>query len=164
MPEVYCGNNSSDVGLLNGSKVLGTRSRCLRKGVGRGMRLPYDPTYLGAYTPIDNRNIYCGDQEQIPEGYSAMGNLPQCLVKGIGICKKKRAEKGPPVIRQSVPYIIFLILAGSLFTALYLYEPSIVTTTSSDNVTSLDWVKFMSFYIPTCVLIAVVIFLVNNRI
>jgi len=164
MPELYCGNNSSDVGLLNGSKVLGTRSRCLRKGVGRGMRLPYDPTYLGAYTPIDGRNIYCGDQQQLPDGYSTMGNLPQCLVKGIGIGKKKRAEKGPPIVKKSIPFVIFFILSGALFSVLYFYKPNIVTTTDSDNVTSIDWVKFLSFYIPTCVLLAVVIFLINNKI
>ncbi len=163
MPEIYCGNNSSDVGLLNGSKVLGTRSRCLRKGVGRGMYLPYDANYLGAYTPIDERNIYCGDDQQLPEGYSSMGNLPQCLVKGIGIGKKKRAEKGPPVIRKSVPYIIFLLLSVSLFCILYFYEPSIVTTTDSNNVTKIDWVKFTSFYVTTCILLAVVIFIINSR-
>jgi hypothetical protein len=62
MVELYCGNNSRDVQLLSGNQVLGTRNGCLRKGIGKGLQLPYDSKYAGDYLPIDNRKIYCGNE------------------------------------------------------------------------------------------------------
>ena len=62
MPEKYCGNNSRDAGLRDGTKTLGTRYSCLQKGIGLGKNQPYDPSYMD-YEPIDTRKIYCGKQK-----------------------------------------------------------------------------------------------------
>lgn len=88
---VYCGNNASAPELLNGSAVIGTRSRCLRKGFGAGYYSPVSDEYLGAYVPIDDRRFYCGDSEQLPAGYDDFATLSQCLQKGFGVGKMTRA-------------------------------------------------------------------------
>lgn len=90
---MYCGNNKNNKELKNGSKVLGTRNQCLRKGVGIGMDMPYDPEYAYEYIPIDNFKIYCGDSKKLPSGYDRLGNQSQCLSKGVGIGKKIKANK-----------------------------------------------------------------------
>ena len=98
-----------------------------------------------------------------------MGNLPQCLQKGIGIGKRQRAEKGPPrfmlFVSVILPILIFVILAVGLFSYLYFGKPSIVTTHGSDNRKRIDWGKFMTFYIPTVTLMGfqlLIIILVRN--
>lgn len=163
MAQIYCGNNARDLQLLAGNVVLGTRYGCMRKGIGRGLYLPYDPKFAGAYMSIDQRRIYCGNQSALPARYDSMGNLAQCMQKGIGIGKRKKAEQGPPrfmlFIRVILPILIFLILAGGLFSYLYFAKPSIVTTRDSDNREHFDWSKFSAFYIPTTALLAVIIFL-----
>jgi len=37
------------------------------------------------YEPIDDRRMYCGKQHRLPRGYDYMGNLAQCLQKGVGV-------------------------------------------------------------------------------
>lgn len=91
--DIYCGNNELDPRLVNGEITLGTRYKCLKKGIGRGMHLPYDPSYQQPYKPIDTTRIYCGDKDQLPPSYDRMGNLVHCLQRGIGIGKRIRVEK-----------------------------------------------------------------------
>lgn len=87
---LYCGNNRLDPSILNGTKIIGTRNRCLRLGFGAGYHSPVDPNYTDDYEPIDIRKFYCGDKEILPTGYDAVGNLPICLRKGFGMGVRKR--------------------------------------------------------------------------
>lgn len=96
MAQIYCGNNGADTDLLVGRSVLGTKYKCMRKGVGKGLNLPYDPKFNGVYMPIDERIIYCGDKADLPSGYDRFGNLPSCLQKGVGIGKRLKAQKSLP--------------------------------------------------------------------
>ena len=93
MLPMYCGNNAADAGLLNGNKQLGTRYQCFRKGIGKGLNLPVDLNYNGAYNPIDPARVYCGNQNALPAGYDRMGNLSECLRKGVGVGKRQRAQQ-----------------------------------------------------------------------
>jgi hypothetical protein len=164
MPPIYCGNNSQDPELLSGRSVLGTRHSCMKKGFGKGFNMPYDPKFAGPYAPIDERRIYCGNRLEKPNDYDSVGSLAQCIQKGIGIGKRKRAEKGPPRFNKMIlPIIIFLIISVGLFTYLYFSKPIIVTTKDSNNIDHIDWNKFLAFYIPTIVLTGVVLFLVFRR-
>ena len=90
---IYCGNNSSNSDILSGKLSIGTRYTCMRKGIGKGIRMRVDKNYLDKYTPIDKRRIYCGTSKRLPDDYDSLGNLPQCLQKGIGIGKKLKYEK-----------------------------------------------------------------------
>jgi len=85
MTNIYCGNNLVNQQLTNGQSILGTRYRCLQKGIGRGMHSVNAINYEGPYEPIDERKIYCGNQDVLPDGYDYMGNLPLCLQKGVGV-------------------------------------------------------------------------------
>lgn len=96
MSQIYCGNNAKDSQLVAGNVILGTRYKCLQKGIGKGMSLPHDPNFAGEYEPIDNRTIYCGNSPELPDGYDMMGNLPQCLQKGIGVGKTIKAKQKLP--------------------------------------------------------------------
>jgi len=149
MTNIYCGNNADDPLLLNGTLTLGTRYACMKKGFGRGYHMTYDPKFAGAYTPIDNRKIWCGNSDIYPNGYNSTGSLSQCLQKGVGCGKRALAEKGAPPRSFSflIPIILFFLFAGGLFAFLYLYKPSIVTS-KQDNIEEIDWVKFVSFYVP----------------
>ena len=95
MKKLYCGNNSLDPDLLAGDVILGTRYTCLKRGIGQGLYLHCDQKYIRGYEPIDKRRLYCGDKAKLPKGYYSMGNLPQCLQKGVGIGKKKKALECP---------------------------------------------------------------------
>ena len=87
---LYCGNNSLDPSIMNGSKVIGTRNKCLRMGFGAGYHSELNPNYTDDYEPIDRRKFYCGDKEYLPNGYDAIGNLPICLRKGFGMGVRKK--------------------------------------------------------------------------
>lgn len=86
---IYCGNN-----IHHGNIPLGTRYSCMQKGIGRGVNMPWDPTFAGPYQPIDDTKVYCGNSNQLPANYDRFGNLPTCLQKGIGIGKRLRIEQG----------------------------------------------------------------------
>ena len=90
---MYCGNNARDERLVAGDLVLGTRYRCMRKGVGVGLNMDTDPSYRGEYEPIDETRIYCGNAEQLPEGYDRYGSLTACLQKGVAIGKRIKATR-----------------------------------------------------------------------
>ena len=46
---IYCGNNRQNSKLISGELDIGTRSQCLKKGVGVGINQPIDPDYLDNY-------------------------------------------------------------------------------------------------------------------
>lgn len=62
---------------------IGTRYACFKKGVGVGSRMPRPEER--DYEPIDERRVYCGKKNRLPNGYDYMGNLVQCLQKGVGV-------------------------------------------------------------------------------
>ncbi len=102
MATIYCGNNSRDLGLRTGAKVIGTRYNCFRRGVGVGLGLPYDATYATRYVPIDKRKIYCGTEHALPAGYHIMGSNGMCYTKGVGVgrsIKAKKVRKGKSKMR-----------------------------------------------------------------
>jgi len=160
----YCGNNAQDPNLLAGQIQLGTLRTCLRKGVGKGKRLPYDSKYAGGYLPIDSRKIYCGDANVVPPGYDRQGNLAQCLQKGIGVGKRQRVLQGRPPLLTFVRYIspiaLWLLLSSSLFIILILSRPDIIINTDKNNKKYIDWNKLFFLFTPMCALIGVVVFLV----
>ena len=90
---MYCGNNSRNPSLLDGTKVVGNRRGCLKKGIGVGIhRIPLDLSYLQPYSPIDNRKIYCGNSGHLPQNYDLVGTLQQCYQIGVGVGKSIKAR------------------------------------------------------------------------
>lgn len=149
---IYCGNNANHQPLVNGEARLGTRFECLQKGKQIGLSRPIDPLFAQPYQPIDPLRKYCGNQENVPNGYNRFGTLHECLLTGIGVGKRLRAqgENIPNNIQnihhqQNVPNIeniqsgltykskillsgiIFTVLFVSLFTGLYFGKPSFLT-------------------------------------
>jgi len=120
---IYCGNNLLHENLVNGTSVLGTRYSCMRKGIGRALFEPADSAYLNNYQPIDNRKIYCGNNQELPVNYDYMGNLPMCLQKGIGIGKRLKAQRGDTSQITTTVYIyIILGIIGTLIIAYVIYR------------------------------------------
>jgi len=78
---------------MDGTKVIGTRYGCLKKGIGTGLRLPYDSEYARRFVPIDQRKIYCGNNIRLPNRYDILGTLGQCFQKGIGVGRSIKAKK-----------------------------------------------------------------------
>jgi hypothetical protein len=90
---MYCGNNANNRSVIRGEKVIGTRFKCMKKGVGKGLHMSYDDSYLDDYQPIDDTKSYCGNKDDLPEGYDRFGNLHECFIKGIGVGKRQKALK-----------------------------------------------------------------------
>ena len=124
--------------------------------------MSYDRKFAEAYIPIDKRKIWCGNSDVTPEGYDSIGSLSQCLQKGFGCGKRARAQKIPnhPSFSLLIPITLFLLFSASLFAFLYLYKPKIVTTKDPDDIEYIDWVKFISFYVPTLILSGLFIVLI----
>lgn len=95
---MYCGNNANNPSLVNGTKVLGTRYACLKKGKAFGYAQPVDPNFLVPYQPIDPTKKYCGNNNILPDGYDRFGNLYECYLKGVGVGKKLKAEDNNPIL------------------------------------------------------------------
>lgn len=87
---IYCGNNRHAEELRNGA-VIGTRYKCMQKGIGRALHMAPDPKFLGRYAAISENKMWCGDS-QAPRG-KVNGTNPQCLTKGFGIGAKINAER-----------------------------------------------------------------------
>jgi hypothetical protein len=155
---IYCGNNALDSDIVNGTSQLGTRYSCMRKGIGTGLNLPYDAKYAGEYEPIDNRKIYCGNGDNLPEGYDRLGNLSQCLQKGVAIGKRQRALDGDGNINTNnniirnlfygkVKYFLIFILLIVIFLLFYYLKPSIILQKNIENKKIIDWRKFIIIYL-----------------
>jgi len=93
MTNLYCGNNKENIHLKSNKLSLGNRYSCLKKGIGLGLNLPIDINYTGKYVPIDTTSVYCGKSLLLPNEYDRFGNLSECLQKGVGIGKFKKASQ-----------------------------------------------------------------------
>jgi hypothetical protein len=164
MEDIYCGNNALHPDIVNGVKVLGSRYQCLRKGIGTGINLPVDPDYGLPYEPIDNRKIYCGNQNVLPVGYDILGNAPQCLQKGIGIGKVQKAQgdvddieldNGIKIKKNKNINLILLFIFLFIFILLYTIKPKFICKKEEKNIKKIDWKKFMLFYFLINILIVV---------
>ena len=167
MPDIYCGNNSRDTRLLSGEQVLGTRYRCLKKGIGKGLHLPIDPNYTGEYLPIDNRKIYCGNQNTLPNGYDSMGNLPQCLQKGVGIGKLKAYDGysppnfndgySPRIGYSSYKFILlYVILSIIILLSLCTIKPYFIMKKDTNNNKSIDFLLLFRYFIVIITMLAII--------
>jgi hypothetical protein len=101
---IYCGNNKLHPDLENGTRRLGTRSECFRKGLKNGLALPVDELFTKPYEPINKEKKYCGDEEKMPYGFDRLGGLHECYLKGVGTGKRKKAmnsKKSDRKVRKS---------------------------------------------------------------
>lgn len=87
---MYCGNNRLDLKVVNGYEKIGNPYGCLKKGFGKGLRLP---PFKGEYSPIVKENIYCGTKKTIPKGYDKSGSNLECFRKGVGAGRKQRVSR-----------------------------------------------------------------------
>ena len=146
----YCGNNRLNRELLNNTKILGTRYKCLQIGIGKGLNLPLDNDYLGDYDPIDDTKIYCGKKEELPENYDKFGSLSECLRKGVGIGKRQKAlnEDGGDIVLENNyinKYVIYFIIEILLFIILYNFTPKFLKKDKNKR-KEIDIYKFIFFY------------------
>ena len=91
--DIYCG---SDLILPDDYDVMGTRNRCLKKGVGVGMGMSdteRNKVITRAPKPGPKPKLYCGDKTVLPAGYNRFGNLHECLMKGVGVGARMPVEK-----------------------------------------------------------------------
>lgn len=160
---IYCGNNLNDIKLITGAYVIGTNYQCLRKGIVVGKNLPYDANYSGVHVPIDQRTFYCGNASITPPGYFATGWPAKCLQTGVGVGKSQKAAMGPHsflyFIRHVLPYLLFLVIFGGIFTILYFVKPKIITKEDENDRKEyvIDWGKFIPIMsviaLITCILL-----------
>jgi len=159
---IYCGNNQLDPTLINGTHQLGTRYRCFKKGVGVGLNLPYDRKYQGEYQAIDNTRIYCGDKENLPNGYNRFGNISQCLQKGVAIGKRQKALRGEPHINfyktKKFKYLLFTIISIIIFLILYYTKPDFICEIDENNNKNIIWKNFILYYLIFCIIIFLIIY------
>jgi hypothetical protein len=168
MSEIYCGNNSLHPDLLNGTKIMGTKYECLKKGIGTGLNAPFDSNYTLPYQAIDDRKIYCGNQAVLPPGYDIMGNAPQCLQKGVGIGKVQRAQQGPNVVNifndvlaiRNKKKKILITLCIIIFILMYITKPNFITKLDEKNNIIINWSKFILYYILIVFLFTIIFIIV----
>jgi hypothetical protein len=157
MDNIYCGNNALHPDLLNGTKRMGTRYECMRKGVGTGLNLPYDEEFNNDYEPIDDRKIFCGDRNILPEGYDRFGNAPQCLQKGVGIGKKIKVQRGIRNLPSSNNKImLFLILSILMF--IIFYNSSLFRYTNEEGEIIIEWNKLLLYYVFLLIIFYLIFF------
>lgn len=161
MSQIYCGNNAANPQLVNGQLQLGTRYGCLKKGIGRGLRMPVDPEYSGEYIPIDNRKMYCGNKPNLPTGYDVMGNLPQCLQKGVGVGKRMQDGGGyvPDILSNNINIAIgiFVLIAVVTFSFMFFNPPNFIVEYHGKKKIIL-WGKFVLLYVGILALWGTLIF------
>jgi hypothetical protein len=165
---IYCGNNQLDPDLINGNLILGSRYKCFKKGIGKGLNLPYDPKFAEDYLPIEDKKLYCGQNEILPNGYNDFGNLSQCLQKGVGIGKRQKALNGPENFSPNITnimkykkYLLLFILAIFLFFVLFLVKPNIIIDKDEKtNQIVINWNKFIMIYILIYVPISIFIIII----
>lgn len=173
MLPTVCTNNRLDSDLVAGRVRLGTRYSCLQKGIGTALHLPVDLKYLGPYEPIDDRRIYCGNNDVLPDGYDRFGNLPQCLQVGIGLGKRQKALDGVgnnvnvnvnnvnvilTFFTGKIKYILIFILMIIVFISIFFSKPSVVMGINSNKEKIIDWKKFIIFYLIMVIPISYIMF------
>lgn len=102
---IYCGNNLLNVNVTNGTKRMGTRYECFKKGIGAGFHKELDQTTIqnyNQYESADPTKIYCGTKQgaRIPPGYTRLGTPTECLRKGFGVGVRQQIEQQPPLPRE----------------------------------------------------------------
>lgn len=158
MNDIYCGNNSLHPDLLNGTKRIGSRYECMKKGIGTGLNMPYDEEFNNPYEPIDDTKIFCGDKNILPEGYDRFGNAPQCLQKGVGIGKKIKAERGPPINIINNKSIIYIFLSLIVFIFLYNNFRYSSLNDFNEEYIIIDWSKIIIYYILYLIIFYIFLF------
>lgn len=156
---MYCGNNANNPSLTNGTKVLGTRYSCLKKGKTFGYAQPIDPNFLVPYQPIDPTKKYCGNSDILPVEYDRFGNLYECYLKGVGVGKKLKADNQPinpnpppqfsfgkPDKDNNIFIIVLIFLLIVEFILIYYTKPNIIIETDENNQKNINWIKFTSLY------------------
>ena len=172
---MYCGNNANNPSLTNGTKVLGTRYGCLKKGKIFGYAQPVDPDFLVPYQPIDTTKKYCGNNDILPDGYDRFGNIYECYLKGVGVGKKLKADEHvnnqpPPQFsfgnsikndkndkNKYILYLAFIVFIVKFF-ILYYTKPKIILDKDKENKYKINWVKFICFYLFLCTIISCVLY------
>ena len=92
-PDLYCGDSTT---LPEDYDAMGSRSACLKKGIGIGMSMP--DSYRDAYlekppkSPPTER-LYCGSREELPDGYDGFDTRSNCLRRGVGVGLRMPDEK-----------------------------------------------------------------------
>jgi hypothetical protein len=162
MSDIYCGNNMLNKDLINGTKQMGSRFVCYRKGVGVGLKMPYDPSYEGEYIPINNEKVYCGNSDVLPENYDRMGSLSNCLQRGVGVGKSMRVERGLGMSDYISKYyvrifkILSVIMMLVLTTVLILRLTNVIKVGDSDKDDKDgkydNWVLFLEYTIAMVIL------------
>ncbi|CCV02341.1 hypothetical protein IIV30_146R [Invertebrate iridescent virus 30] len=99
--EIYCGNNARDEGLINGTKILGTRYQCLKKGIGRGLHEPI-LSYTNDYSPIEEVKIFCGNGNVLPQNKDRFGTRDECLRKGFAVGQNQKYTRDGDIQRTPV--------------------------------------------------------------
>lgn len=148
---IYCGNNLNHPKLLDGTSRQGTKAECLQIGFGKGYNMPLDKDYGGAYAPIDNRRVYCGNAAALPAGYAYNGNAAMCLQKGVGLGKLARYREGRDWYKIVIHTLIILVIISTVFITLYETKPSIVLTNDI-----IDWNKFIPWFITFSLVLLII--------
>jgi hypothetical protein len=175
----YCGNNGNSPLLVanGGNRTIGTRHDCLRQGIGVGLHMPLDPSYLNPYNPINNTRYYCGNGA-LPAGYDANGTLNMCHGIGIGVGRRKRAEAplagpaAPPLVVAAPPLAAHPLVGPSsilfLFVCLYLLTISIFVITmlytkptfiKKKDTEEIDWTVFSPYIAVFSIVIGIILYL-----
>jgi hypothetical protein len=90
--EIYCGNNALNYDVVNGTKLIGARYQCFKKGVGAGLKEPILQS-LNEYAPIDQTKIYCGKRDMLPPDKDRFGTSSECLRKGFGVGQRIKFDR-----------------------------------------------------------------------
>lgn len=119
----YCGNNHT-VAFIR-QQPIGNRYQCLQQGIGKGINSKINKEYALPFFPIDNRKIYCGRRNQLPNGYHWIGRNSDCFQKGFGLGQLNALET-----RRSYNWIIKILYILSigclLFSICYYIYMSII--------------------------------------
>jgi hypothetical protein len=172
----YCGNNGNSPLLVanGGNRTLGTRHDCLRQGIGVGLNMPLDPSYLNPYNPINNTRYYCGNAAALPAGYDANGTLNMCHGIGIGVGRRKRALAAPlaggvvPLAGGAAPlaggvvYLICFVLMISIFVITMLYKkPSFIKKKDTEEI---DWYVFSPYIALFSIVVGIILYMIYKRV
>jgi len=182
---IYCGNNRNDPKITGGTHTIGNNYECLRKGIGVGLHMPYDPAYTLPHAPIDSRKYYCGTALALPAagGYFSTGSPSICFRSGIGVGKAQRARLGPiaPVgpagaiagpaaiilprsYIRFLPIIIFVLICAIFFVIFYFGKFSFYMKKddkTGENV--IDYSKFIPYYILACLITGVIMYVIWRK-
>jgi hypothetical protein len=184
----YCGNNGNSPLLVanGGDRTIGTRHDCLRQGIGVGLHMPLDPSYLNPYNPIDNTRYYCGNGP-LPAGYNSNGTLNMCHGIGIGVGRRKRALAaapaplvgpaplaapdplaGPVHLAGPVPpsllflfFICYLLMISVFVITMYYTRPTFIKKKDSEEI---DWTIFSPYIAVFSIVVGIMLYVIYKRI